>query len=153
MGKVYYKLVNLELKSFNLFPDHPFKDHYINEGSVIQYKINEWIEPKINGSKIFIFDTLDNVRSFLTIHSSAIPNTKIFECEAKGVNDKFIFLSSGAMGYTKGIFSEVCKLRRQKKKWLHIIEDDRYRYQPPTGTLFASAIKLTKDITSDSNIL
>ena len=148
MSKVYYKLVNSDLASFNMRPDNYKKKIFLAEGSAIQYVVGEWVNPTIGGSKIFIFDTLENCKSFLSkMTRDTQAGTRIFECEAKGVTNEFIFYNGGILNHIPSRFLTLCKLRKQKKKWKHLADYVPWDPQPPQGTLFASSIKLTKEIT------
>lgn len=148
MSKTYYKLVNSKLMSFNINSQATDISQEIEMGSVLQYKIDEWVSPKIIGSKIFIFDTLKNTRQFL-YHclTGAINDTKIFECKAKKISKEHLFINNGIVGRkdTLSYFNEINKLRKNKKRWTHIYGCSYSGV--PKGTLFASSIMLTKDIT------
>ena len=53
----------------------------LNAQHIVRYKIGEWVSPVIPNSKLFVFDTLENVRLYADKFS--YPYKCIFQCEVK----------------------------------------------------------------------
>jgi hypothetical protein len=55
-----------------------------NKNWSIQYKLNEFVKPKVNNSKLFVFCTLQSAKDFL-LHNNYDNNRQIYKCEALNV--------------------------------------------------------------------
>jgi len=128
--KTYYKIVSKDLKSIvSINLDTP--DEY-----VVQYCVNRFVEPKLKGTSLFVFDTLKNVKRFFSppwVHGERYI---IYEAEVK--NPKQIGLFSSYCNWV--YLAELLELKRSKKKWSHKTS------VPPTGTVFCSSVKLLKKV-------
>lgn len=128
MGKIYYKVLTQELKSV-ISRNGPLEDRFITENLIIQYKINEWIKPKIKYTKLMVFDNLDDAKYF-TRGTQLI----IYECKIKNPSKNGPFaifyhnLASTVMQYIK--------IAKNKKKL------PKTSTSIPPGTVFCSAVKL-----------
>ena len=132
VNKIYYKVVKDNLTSMTV--DEP---QY-----TISYKLGEWVEPQIKGSFIFIFKSLSDVR--ICILANGWRNYKIYECEAKVVKTrKPIFIRSIRSMWTFPLFVKLAALRLRHQKYTHLLNKSD---QPPSGTLFASSIKLIREV-------
>ena len=140
--KYYYKVVTVSrhgLISYNTGND-TFLDHnkvYLDNGHAIVYKIGEWVYPKIDGTNLFIFDNLENAKNLC--HRS-LTNNKIFKCQAKNVSNRGI--STGKLGIETNTLKKMLKLKKRKKKFLHLSEIERMY----PGTLYCTAVKLIEEV-------
>lgn len=102
-------------------------------GYGLKYKTQRWRKPALKNSKIFVFDTLDNAKNFLNKNwYTDKEKICIYECEVRNPEKakKYAFypMDHDIEHFWKNVFYDV-----------HIDE-------PPTGTYFADAIKLTRRI-------
>ena len=123
MKKKYYKVLSDGLTS--AVTEFPLK---------VKYTLNEWVRPNIPGSHLFVFDSLQKAKNFCG-HSSK----DIYECEVKNPQKLGVFMDYFVL--TKDILCEILKLKNNKKKYRHKIVDIE-----PLGTVFCSAVKLTKRV-------
>ncbi len=140
----YYKVVNKEMKSAIV---------HGNKDLSIQYKVGEFVEGKF-GSGIFVFNSLGNAKRFMdglnwnsvvgsTFSLSA--NYHIYEVETKDLVKTVFRVLSLAAFFTYGPCSiiKILKLRKNKKKYLHLM--NKYDI-PPRGTKCFKQIKLIKRV-------
>ena len=94
----------------------------------IKYKTQRWRKPILKGSKIFVFDTLENANTFLLNNRGY--NLVIYECEVqnpvKATSYAFCADDFSITEYWKGLKHDNFKL--------------------PIGTYFVDKIKLTKRV-------
>lgn len=131
----YYKCVTSDLKSSNA--NYPS----IKEINllVIQYKIGEFVKPLIKGTRLFVFDSLDNVKLFVGDQiESENRKIRIFECEVKNPksNPKLYRFFSDAIN--------VLKKKKSKKKIPKIYEYNYSMYR--NISIGCSEVKLTTEI-------
>ena len=128
--KTYYKVVTPTLRSAmtSMWSS--------KEELIIEYKVGEWVYPKVLGTYLFVFKTLQNAKDF--IHECGISSYYIYKC--LGVNEHKI------LGMCPGIYGDrilqAAKLKRQKKKYLHLFDKEVI----PNGTVGVEALKLIKEI-------
>lgn len=138
MGKIYYKVLTQELKSV-ISRNRPLEDRFITENLIIQYKINEWTYPKVNGTNLMCFSKLSSAKDFINKLGWRI-NVKIFKCTVKGARKKGFFVSAWVL--------DICfveKLYKQKRMRKKITCAD-YRECLYPNTVFCSAIKLLYEV-------
>jgi len=146
--KIYYKVVSYDLCSI-LY-------RYLPREFIVQYKIGEWIYPKVKNTKLMVFDNLASASRFA-------PNYPIYTCVVKNPTNKAIFID------TKNIFSELNRmwfptaerciplaearfLIKFKSMWKKLRKKQQQHkkfFSPkgiPTDTVFVSAIKLLKKV-------
>ena len=133
MKKKYYKVVTGSLKSSQV--KYWWTDY--REKYLVQYKIGEWVEPKVEGSSLMVFSSLEDALRFV---SSNVSNHKIFECEIEGAKKNGIF--SGQFTKIDALLSECKKLKKAKKGWTHLCNTTGI----PKGTVFADRVKLIKEV-------
>lgn len=76
MNDIYYKFTLGNMKSFSevTFPDADW---------IITYRLNEWIAPRLENSKLFVFKDLDLILKFMRKQSRLLYAFCLFECEVK----------------------------------------------------------------------
>lgn len=128
---MYYKVVNSNLSSA-----------FISSGMVLNsihftvlYKINEWVEPTIKGSKLMVFDSLEEAENFLNIFGWG---DVIYKCEAKNPNKTGLFIKGNMYIYNDLL--KILDLKRKKKKFSHLLDE------PIPGTIFCDAVKLVEKV-------
>lgn len=89
----------------------------------IHYRIGKWTQPKLKGSKLFVFATLENAKRFV---NSYVYEMHIYKCEAIGVSKP---------KYCAQLFHDV------KKFWIESL-NKRELMIVPHGTRWATKIKL-----------
>jgi hypothetical protein len=130
--KKYYKVVSENLQSWVITKYDFIEVNNKRLRLIVQYKIGKFVSPNIIGSKLMIFETLEQARNFNT-------NGRIFEVEAKNVTNRGICLLTYEINYW---LPKLFKLKKQKKRYLSL---DVNGFQPP-GTLFADQVKLIREI-------
>ena len=78
---MYYKVTNPDLKSTISSQMANYPEIY--DRVVVQYVFEKWVRPKIEGTKLFIFD------DFRIARNHAYIEDHIYECEVEGVTDDF----------------------------------------------------------------
>lgn len=73
---MFYKVVKSINRGLMSARSVSFED-YPNPKHIIHYRTQRWVKPKIPKSKIFVFDSLENARSFKDY------NEHIYECEVR----------------------------------------------------------------------
>lgn len=141
--EIYYKIVTYNsyhgLLSYNICEEwqEDANKNFLNCGTVIVYNIGSWTTPKIIGSDLFIFDTLENAKFFSRHYGY---DKKIFKCYAKNVRKKGISIS--IFNFSQKKLLELIELKKQNKEYIHLSNQLRI----PEGTLFCSAIKLIEEV-------
>jgi hypothetical protein len=128
--KTYYKAVSI---------DHGdgFCHSVVGYGDMnLIYEIGKWTEPKIKGTSIMVFDSLDHAKKCIIKHSWW--GCPIFTCEVQNPSRKGIFFYR-----TVGKLIEAAKMKRARKKYTHFMTKEDV---PPTGTVFCSAVKLIEKV-------
>lgn len=106
-----YKTLAKDLTSFNAD---------LNNERIVQYRLNEWIQPNEGMYPLFVFAALDDLRDFLSVFPSS--EFAVYECEYK--KSKFLVPEPVSVIGIKTLFT----------------------FQWPKGTEFADEVKLTKKI-------
>ena len=102
----FYKVVTSELKSVgvqNLF--EPFEQPLLN----IQYIVGEYVKPKLEGSILFVFDSLDCVKRFKERYGKYY-DYPVYEVEVKGCVKKIPFV------YSLESLKAILLLKKRRKK-------------------------------------
>lgn len=92
----------------------------------VNYKLNEWVFPKVKEAPLMVFDNFYDAKKFCT--SETYGHLSIYKCEYKQ--------SKKMWGCCIGRISEVLRLKKQKKRVANLLS------QAPDGTVFADAVKL-----------
>jgi len=126
-----YKVVKTNLTSASLQLESRYR---------VQYRLNEWVEPKVDGTRLFFFKNLKDAKRFYSKnrHYQHCYQWEIYSCEAENV---------GKVKFLADIYEidRFWKLKKLKK----LIKED-LRYSDPesvVGTYSASRIKLLEKIT------
>jgi hypothetical protein len=128
--KTYYKACH-----------HTYDDKYISavnkEGDwCVEYKIDKWVRPNINGTNLMVFDSLEKARD--CINKNRWYDIKIFECNVEKPSKKGLF-SNPCLPH---IMLVALKQRLARKKYRHLTGG----FVPPIGTIFCTAVKLIKEV-------
>ena len=103
---------------------------YADRSIGIEYKIGEWVRPKINGSKLFIFDSIDSVRRYLF---GSAKRCIVYECEAESP-----FYINAAI--------PIATLSHDFRQYWINYDEIISKKSAPTGTILCDAVMLTKQI-------
>ena len=126
----YYKVVTQYLESASAVKCEP--------DLAIQYVQNEWVYPKLQGTKLFVFDDFWAAKDFCIMGQRYI-----YECEVQNPTPSRnyrLFCSFGTLGIWDRL-RKAHKLRQQKKKFTHITSDACFIR---LHTVMVDAVKLTK---------
>ena len=121
--KKYYKVVNNVNMSVMA---------YKNAELCVFYKEMEWAYPRVNGTKLMVFDSLERAKHY---------DGRIYECEVKNPQRRGFFVNgTWNTTYLHDCFIEALDKKTKKKKYLtgeEII---------PHGTVFCDAVMITKRV-------
>ena len=109
-------------------------------GIKVQYKIGEWVKPNVEGSHLFVFDTIQSVKNFIGNRLS-FKSCKVYEVEIKAsrkIRQPLFFYD--CMRFDRW-FLYCAKLRKNHKKYT-----DKIDMNYPRGTIFADEVKLVKEV-------
>lgn len=136
--KYYYKVTSHPKKGTYLsaIVSTPF---YQKANITTQYKINEWVESPIKGSKLFVFDNTKDVANFMYFNYRFYTmQNAVFQCEVKNPKKR------GPLTFVDAEYIlTMWKAYRNKKKYNL---DSRTSYNPPLGTVWVDAVKLIKRV-------
>lgn len=129
--KVLYKYNTKKLTSFNT-------GRTLEKDSTLIYPKNKWIKPEIEGTKLFVCDTLDNALDMLNYFTCSYDNFKVFKCEVKNPRRKSRMLSldfsTNKTNILKRFFTKISSIKMFNKK------------NTPKGTYICDKLKLIKAI-------
>lgn len=127
---MYYKVVDENLKSIWV------TNHFKSKDLSVQYILNSWVYPNKDfiGSKLMVFDDYSKAANF-----AWGLNGVVYECEIKNPSKDGLFVFSGRVSMLDSIKSAL-KDKSKKKKYNYA------RATYPEGTVFCTAIKLTKEL-------
>lgn len=135
--KTYYKVVRSDLKSVQTFS---WETDYFRKFSlkdfIIQYKIGEFVKPKIEGSDLMVFSNLKDAIGFAHYYTDA----KIYKCNIVGGKSVGIF--SPYLSGLEDIYCNIYEKKKAKKRWSHLVSLRNI----PNGTVFCSAVKLIERV-------
>lgn len=114
---ICFKVVRRGLRSFAACPG-------------IQYKVNEWVEPEIPGSLIFVFATLKDAISF----KGDATSPSIYKCEYRGERHKINKRSQWPSEIDISAF------------WNGLLSGWDITTEIPTGTFGVEALKLLEEV-------
>ena len=135
--KKYYKVLTSDMKSVVSY----FKDVRAADLDV-QYVLDQWVTPKWKYSRLFVFNSIENVRYFISSNSNHVCcQPRIFEVEVKNPrkNGLFIMWVQDALVTFKMSLNNKRDKKRARRKKLFL-------EKPPKGTVFVSAVKLIKEV-------
>lgn len=132
MAKIYYKVVNNKLQSACA---STWIDSYRGRFNT-QYILGEWVKPKVIGSQFMVFEDFQSAKRFRD-EFCCRKSYYIYKCIVKTPR------KSGAFASVIWDIDKILKLKKQKKKYTHLISE---YIKPPTGTIFCSAIKLIERV-------
>lgn len=124
--KFYYKVVNSDNVSIAAHPD-----------TCIEYILNEWVSPKLTGSKLLVFETLEHAKSYANIIID-----RIYRCIVTNpTKPKF---NRGSIWSTNTLYWEIInKARKHKKNIQTALNNNSLRtYEWPSGTVLCNKVKL-----------
>jgi len=129
--KKYYKVLTPDLKSIST----TWLNNKEKDKLAVQYHINQWVYPNpgFEGSNLMVFDDLDSVHGFVTFNN--LQKYAVCECKVKNPRKIGIFLHLMLISELNAILRK----KKNKKKFLT-------KTYPPRGTIFCSAVRLTKII-------
>lgn len=142
MAKKYYKVVaTYNLSYFSVISILNVPGDFESEFNV-EYKINEWVKPKVCGAPLMCFASLEDAINF----KNQLWNNRtiiIFECEVRNPRrtNKLFLRPLRSNSDMKNIILNNLKLKKQKKRIIQFHED-----LPPAGTVFCDELKLLKKI-------
>jgi hypothetical protein len=125
---IVYKVVTPALKSCCA------SRWYLNpEDWSVQYKLNEFVRPKVKNSKLFVFCDLQTAKDFMSDYSYIVAR-RIYKCEALNATKCLL------IGDSVRTILEFWKYRGVVRKLKTSTKT------PPEGTLQADAIKLLERV-------
>ena len=110
---------------------------YAHPNFPVQYKVGKFVKPNIENTSLMVFETYEQAIGFKNRYGDR--GGKIFEVETKNIKRFGISYYIYANNFEAKI-QEMINLKKQKKKYIHLTG------QPPKGTMFASEVKLIKEI-------
>lgn len=140
MAKIYYKVVNNELKSAVISKNQDRINMYCSVGSLdfcVQYKINEWVKPVVYGTKLMVFNDLFLAEDF----ANTLNDSNIYKCHVKNPS-RFGFIAY--LDDINRLYPKFLRLIKNKKKRTNF----RTGVSALQGTVFCSAVKLIEKIST-----
>jgi hypothetical protein len=133
MNKYYYKVLNENLNScwVSIIPQ-------LN----VKYKKNIWVYPKLKGTKLLVFDNLENANYFIDNMWDG-DGLRIFKCNVKNPQIAESILDSFRVTL-KALVDENETII--KKFWKGIITTNNRICIAPTGSIKCDAVKLIEEI-------
>ena len=153
MSKTYYKVLTPDLKSVNevFHKDSAFLGGGLAQQAkdlVVQYGIGQLTKPKLEGTALMVFDSLDAVNDFMIRNSlknskvlHGMHRCRVFEVEVQHPRRQGLFVYQPWWSSYFQDFFEVLTLLRRKKKYRN-----RCNTYCPKGTVFCSAVKLVREV-------
>jgi len=84
-SKTHYKVVRVfrdRKKTLGIYSCCAANEFNTNNEDIVEYKISEWVKPKIENSRLFVFGTLADAKRFK--NSCFLDDViEIFECEVR----------------------------------------------------------------------
>lgn len=141
--KIYYKVVRWNLTSAVMNTDNDYIDPYLTNDFCINYKINEWVKPKIPGTKLMVFSNLDSAKQFANPYRSFRSLSDIiyciYTCHIK---------NPSKIGFFTYIYDSPSGIRTKYYEYYKLIKNKKRRSSfknnanIPNDTVFCSAVKL-----------
>lgn len=128
---MYYKVVNSDMSSAYVGSSCV----YFNDKIKVFYKINRWINPKIKGTKLMVFDSLASAEKF----RNKGWGDYIYRCQVKNPSIKGIFVK-GNYDLVNNLL-KILNLRSKKKKFTNLLYTPTFE-----GTIFCDAVKLIEKV-------
>jgi len=127
--KTYYKVVSFDLKSY-LYKHLP-------KEFVVKYEIGEWVYPKVEGTKLMVFNNLKDARKFCYFGSH------VYNCMIENPSCSSVFVPYIGSIHSASVFLRKWNLIRKKQKQHKKFFEKK---AVPKGTVFVSAVKLLKRV-------
>lgn len=105
--------------------------------AAIEYKVGKFVYPKIDGSRLFVFDDICAAKKM----SSA----KLFECEVKNPTKFGIILNDTGCRLANRLL-RICILRKKHKKYTHLLRYHEKNKILHKNIFMCDAVKLIKEI-------
>lgn len=130
--QIFYKVINGYHSSISMK----------NSKYSVDYKIGEWVYPKISGSDLMVFDTLKNARNIFKSYGF------IYECEVQNpkINGIFIdcfWIINNDSDCTDILIKRFEGILEYKNNQQEYLEHSDYIHAPK-GTIFCDAVKLIR---------
>ena len=133
-SKTHYKVVRIlqkEKKLRGIYSCCVVNELNIGHDDIVEYKIDEWVSPKIKNSKLFVFGILAHAKRFKR-SCSHDDNIEIFECEVQ--NPRKITKICTCPSHDWGFWAKNSRLAKDMIG------------KAPLGSIGCTAAKLTKKI-------
>lgn len=131
--KTYYKVVAVRSSGLYSYCHSDLffiRDESRNSYSV-EYKLNEFVTPNVTGTKLYVFDNVDNAKRF----AGLCETVELWECEV--INPR----KCATLAYVlENSINKFWKLKRAHKKINAICK------QSPYGTISCDAVKLLRKV-------
>ena len=138
-SKAYYKIVDGHLKSMNNLSRYKYLLNY-----VVQYKYKEWVEAKIFGSSLFVFDSLSSVSNFLYSYPFYQESCDVYKVAVENIRKNKMFVCPSQL---EERLPQVLKMKRNKKKYTHLLDTNI-----PRGTVTVERVKLLEFVGSGRDV-
>jgi hypothetical protein len=132
-SKTYYKVVRIfrdGKKVLGIYSCCVVHEFNVDHDDIVEYKIDEWVSPKIKNSKLFVFGILAHAKRFKS--SCYNDNIEIFECEVK--DPRKVTKICTCPSHDWGFWAENSRLPKDMIG------------KAPLGSIGCTAAKLTKKI-------
>lgn len=129
---MFYKVLTSNLESCTM--QKSFEDKNVPIDFVVQYKVGEWVFPKVPSSKLMVFNKLSNAKYFLDNyrHNGGV----IYECEIGRIFQQAMFFRHVYSLDFIHTYDKYLKLKKQHRNVSNLFAE------PPTGTVFTNKVKL-----------
>lgn len=127
-------LYNNKLVSYNISSCDYVNEKRIAEGSILEYKVGEWVYPKIKNSNLFCFGDLLHAHRYISYGDELEDHTQIFRCEV---------LNPSSKGYWTGTSFDMDSLLEYIARGE---KEDISSHSLVEGTVFCDAIRLLEEI-------
>ncbi len=134
--RVYYKVVRLQGYPAKYISAAGAPPTFLN----VEYKVGEVAVPKLAGSKLFVFGSLDAARLFKS--SEMLSPCKIFECEVTNPHRTKLL---GKPCEADDFWAEYFKVKGKRKKLQHILAQFT-RASIPRDSYSVDSVKLLKEV-------
>lgn len=108
----------------------------------VEYIPGEWTKPVVEGTKLFVFETLQDAKNFVIMEYLSFKN-EIWECECKDLIDPPRYISN-CLSFNKFI-NDFLSFRKKKKKISKFTSANATK-SVPSGTKLTSSLKLVKKV-------
>jgi len=134
--RIYYKVIQEYSGITHSCRTHSFLNYDLLQKICLKYSVDEWTEPKIQYSKLFVFSNFEAAEKFAHMYSC----TAIYSCYVKNPSRLKVMMPLCCLDLYN--VKQMWKLYKQKKKFSHLNSVS----QPPAGTVVCDAVKLIKKV-------